>query len=141
MTRLHVYKSGGGDLLGCDPKDQDYLARMKPGEALECDVRRARNPGQHRKFFALFDASFHGQSKYTNPKDLMRELKIRAGWYDEYITQGGKVVYVPKSLSWGTMGDDEFKKFYDEAVTALAEMFGNEEVVMEADDIIARTGT
>lgn len=133
-----MVKTEGGDLIGWDAKDQDYIARLRPGESLECDTRKARNPAQHKKFFALFDASFHGQSKYTNPKDLMRELKIRAGWYDEYITQGGKVVYVPKSLSWGTMGDDEFKKFYNEAVVALAEMFGVEDVVIEADDIIAK---
>lgn len=141
MTRLFLTKTEGGDLIGYEADDQDYIARMRPGESLECDTRKARNPGQHKKFFALFDASFHGQNKYSKPKDLMRELKIRAGWYDEFIMSDGKVVYVPRSLSWGTMGDDEFKKFYNEAVVALAEMFGNEDVVLEADEIIARTGT
>lgn len=141
MTRLYLIKTPGGDLIGYDSDDQDYVAKLKPGDSLECDTQKARNPGHHKKFFALFNAAFEGQSRYASKHALMIELKVRAGWYDEHITSDGKMVFVPKSLSWSRMGQEEFEKFYNEAVVALAEMFGTEDVVIEADEIIARTGT
>lgn len=140
MTRLFLIKTEGGDLIGYDGDDQSYVAKLKPGESLECDTTKARNPGHHKKFFALFNTAFKSQNKYATQHALMVELKVRAGWYDEHITQDGKMVFVPKSLSWARMGQEEFEKFYNEAVVALAEMFGTEDVVMEADEIIARTG-
>lgn len=139
--RLYLVKTEGGDLLPLDAEDHAYVSRLAAGESLECDTRKARNPGQHKKFFALFDTAFKSQNKYANRKQLMVELKLRAGWYDEHVTHDGKLVYVPKSLSWAQMDQEEFERFYDEAVKALADMFGIEEVVLEADQIIARTGS
>lgn len=138
--KLFLLKTEGGDILGLDARDQAYLARLEPGEVLECDTHKARNPAHHKKFFALFDAAYRSQSRYTSPKALMVELKIRAGWYDEHITSDGNLVYVPRSISWSQMGQDEFDKFYNEAIVALADMFGSEEVVLEADEILARAG-
>lgn len=141
MTRLYLVKTEGGDLIGYSADDQDYVARLKPGESLECDTHKARNPGHHKKFFALLQSAFAGQSKYKRIGDLLIEMKLRAGWFDEHVTADGKLVYVPKSISFARMGQEEFDKFYNEAVVALAGMFGTEDVVIEADEIIARTGT
>lgn len=141
MTRLYLTKTEGGDLIGLDAIDQDYLARMKPGESLECDTRKARHPEHHKKFFALFDQAFEAQNKYPNRKELMIALKLKAGWFDEHVTRDGQLVYVPKSLSWASMDQLEFERFYREAMIALADLSDAEEVVLEADQIIARTGT
>jgi hypothetical protein len=86
----------------------------------------------------LFDAAFRSQSKYATRKQLMIELKLRAGWYEEHVTDDGRIVYVPLSLKWAQMGQEDFDRFYDEAIVALADMFGTEEIVLEADQIIAR---
>lgn len=141
MTRLYLVKTEGGDLIGWGPNDSAYLAKLEPGECIESDTRKARNPAHHRKFFALFELAFQSQERYTNRRQFMTELKVRAGWYEEYITADGKLVFVPKSISWANMDQEEFAKFYAEAVTALAGMCNSEEVVLEADSIIARTGT
>jgi hypothetical protein len=139
MTRLYLVKTQGGDLIGESGADQDYIARLGEGDILECDTRKARHPAHHRKFFALLNSAFENQDKYRNRTDLLVALKLRCGWYDEYITHDGKLVYIPQSLSWARMGQEDFAKFYNEAIVALADMFGTEDVVLEADQIIART--
>lgn len=141
MTRLYLVKTDGGDLIGYDAADAAYLANLEAGECIESDTRKARNPAHHKKFFALFDLAYQSQDRYTNKRQFMTELKVRAGWYEEYISSDGKVVYVPMSLSWANMDQEKFDKFYADAVKALAQMCNNEEITLEADTIIARTGT
>lgn len=138
--KLFLVKTEGGDVIGWGPNDQSYIARMEPGECIECDTHKARNPAHHRRFFALLQAAYGAQDKHKNLTSLLVELKIRAGWYDEHITHDGKLVYVPKSISWARMDQEEFERFYGEAIVALADMFGTEEIVLEADNIIAREG-
>lgn len=144
MTRLYLVKTEGGDLIGWGPNDNAYLHKLEAGECIECDTQKARNPAHHAKFFALFDQAWRSQNKYPHTSAgkaaLMIELKLKAGWYDEHVTASGQLVYVPRSISWARMGQDEFDVFYNEAIVALAEMFGTEQVVLEADEIIAKTG-
>jgi hypothetical protein len=142
MTRLYLVKTEGGDLIGYNHNDSAYIARMKPGECIQSDTRKARNPEHHEKFFALFDLAFATQTKYPHTaagkKALMVALKLEAGWYEEHVTLDGRLVLVPLSLSWGTMGQEEFDKFYRDAMIALGKISGAEEVILEADEIIAR---
>lgn len=142
MTRLYLVKTEGGDLIGHSSDDAAYLSRLKPGECIESDTRKARNPGHHKKFFALFNKAFETQNKFpqTNAgkRALMIELKLKAGWYDEHVTHDGRLVYVPRSISWASMGQEKFDELYRDAMIALAEISSAEEVVMEADEIIAR---
>jgi hypothetical protein len=50
----------------------------------------------------------------------------------------GKLVYVPRSISWGAMDQEEFDKFYREAMIALGKICKSADVILEADEIIAR---
>jgi hypothetical protein len=140
--KLFLLKTEGGDLIGLNDRDQAYIARIKPGEYLEADTQKVRNPDHHNKFFALFTAALRSQDKYpeteAGKKAMMVELKIRAGWYDEHVNADGKLVYVPRSISWARMGQDEFDVFYADAVIALAQMCNSDEVIAEADEIIAK---
>ena len=144
MTRLYLVKTEGGDMIGYSARDAAYLANLEPGECIESDTRKARNPAHHDKFFALFDQAFKTQNKYPHTtagkRALMIDLKLRAGWFDEHVTGDGKLVYVPRSLSWASMDQENFDKFYKEAMVALAEICSAEEVILEADEIIARAG-
>lgn len=137
--KLFLVRTDTGDLVGWGPEDAGYIAHLEAGECLECETHKVRNPAHHRKFFALLDNAFLNQEKYTSKPALFLDLKIRAGWYNEHITQDGKVVFIPRSISFARMGQDQFDEFYDQAVIALASMFQNaEQVVAEADQIIAR---
>lgn len=139
MTRLYLTKNQAGNLVGFDAADAAYIAKIEPGEYIECDTIKARNPGHHKKFFALLQRAFVNQSRYNRIADLLIELKLRCSWYDEHVTRDGKLVYVPKSISWARLDQEGFDKFYSEAVIELAGMFPDvRDIVAEADEIIAR---
>ena len=137
MTRLYLLKTEGGDLIGWDAHDQAYIARMGDGEILEADTRKARHPEHHRKFFALLQQAFLNQEKYRNITDLLIALKLKVGHYQEHVTADGRLVFVPKSISFARMGQEEFERFYNAAIVALAELTDSEQVMAEADSIIA----
>lgn len=139
MTRLYLVKTNGGDVLGWGSNDSEYLRRLGDGEVIECDTRKVRNPAHHRKFMALVGRALLGQSQYTKTQ-LLVELKLRCEWYDEHVTHTGKLVYVPRSISFATMDQEQFEPFYNTALVELAKMFpDNSLIVDEADNIIARS--
>lgn len=138
MSRLYLTKTSWGSLIGWDHHDEAYVARLGEGEILECDTRKARHPEHHRKFFALLQQAFANQDKYRNLTDLLVALKLKVGHYDEHVTADGRLVFVPRSISFARMEQDEFSKFYNAAIVALAELTDAEQVVLEADNIIAR---
>lgn len=137
MTRLYLTKTEYGALIGWSPKDDAYLEKLGDGEVLECDTRKARHPEHHRKFFALLQQAFLNQEKFSNLTDLLIALKLKVGHYQEHVTADGRLVFVPKSISFARMGQEEFDVFYKSAVVALAELTDSEQVTAEADSIIA----
>ena len=59
------------------------------------------------------------QDKYEHIEDLLTEVKLRTGHYEEHVTQNGKLVYLPKSISFARMDDIEFSKFYNRSIDAV----------------------
>jgi hypothetical protein len=58
MSELLVTKTQGGTLAPADQQAADYIARLKLGEVVKVKATRARNPGHHRKFFALLNLAY-----------------------------------------------------------------------------------
>ncbi len=130
----------GTHLTPLDPQDAENLRQVcTQGEIVTTDIKKARNLKHHRLFFALLQTVVVNQEKYRNVDDLLVELKLRIGHYQEHITAAGQLVYVPKSISFDRMDDLEFREFFRKAVVALAEMFpGFGDIDTIADEILAR---
>lgn len=102
------------------PADKEVLEKYKNNAILYVDLRKPRNGKFHRKFFALIHVIYEAQDQYSTEEDLLVEIKLRAGHYQEHVTARGKMMYIPKSLSFDSMDGDEFAVFYDKAIsTAL----------------------
>jgi len=143
-VRLILKKTNGGDLVPWQKIDHEYIRKLKDGEKIICQVKRARNAGHHRLFFALLNASISfgvrletdgGVFEFRDVEILRKYLLHRYGW-TEMVPGAGEQV---KSMDFDTMGQDEFKEFYDFAIKELANLCECEEVHLEADEIIART--
>ena len=89
---------------------------------------RPRNYQFHKKFFAMIHMVAESMDK---PEELvLKWIKIAVGLYDEMIMPGGKIVYVPRSISFAKMDQPEFDEFYLPAVKAAADLVG-----ADADDL------
>jgi len=101
----------------------EKLSGIENGEYL-IDFRKDRNPQHHRLFFTMLQKAFENQERYDNIEDLLIEVKLKCGWYQEHITTKGKIVYIPKSIAFENMDQNEFKSFYDKAVNVIGTVFG-----------------
>jgi len=105
------------------PSDYDNLKKLKAGEFLECEIRMPRNVGFHRKFFALINMVYQNQSTYNNIEHLRRDLIIEAGFYEEWADFNGEVKRRAKSISFSSMGEDEFQELYDRVLDVIVDVY------------------
>lgn len=122
MTDLVLIKTPSGQLAPADPQAAEYIAKLKLGAALKGKFTKARNPRFHRKAFALFqlafeawepaELSYKGQVVAKDFDRFRKDLTILAGFYDAVTNIRGEVRLEAKSLSFGSMDDEEFAKVY-----------------------------
>ena len=82
---------------------------------VELPGKRPRNPGHHRKFFAMLKIVLDNQDHYKCMDQLLAVCKLAVGHADVIRTKHGDVA-IPKSIAWGKMTQAEFEVLYDNAV-------------------------
>lgn len=117
------------------PVDDDgraVLAGVGQGEIIKAKVSKPRNPKFHRKFFSMISLVHANQERFPTIDHLLTAVKIEAGWYhDTPIDLEGRLVYVPKSISFARMDEHEFHVFYSQALSAVCRLLPH----LNAEDI------
>lgn len=129
MSEILVTKTAGGALAPADQQAADYIAKLKLGESVKVKATRMRNPQFHRKFFALlnlaFDAweptenTYRGEPVRKNFEQFRNDVTVLAGYYDTAVTLKGETRLTAKSISFGSMGQDEFEALYSAVVDVI----------------------
>src|SRR5690554_5295813 len=99
MKRHHL----SPHLLPADAMAGEEVRKIKPGQAVTVEVKRARNPRQHRLYWALVAVIFDHQTRYASRTDLSDALKVAVGHYEEVGKRGEHVIVRPKSISFANM--------------------------------------
>ena len=120
-----MVKGAGGVLSPMLDIDAEALTKFKTGECYEIEIKRTRNPAFHRKVFAFFNfcyAHWKGDNEFQNEQkqfDVFRSnLTVLAGYYDSFFSIKGEPRIEAKSLSYGSMSQDEFEDLYHALVNA-----------------------
>lgn len=137
MARIRLCKTASGMLAPSSPRDEELLKAFEAGEVLEAKVHKPRNGDHHRKFFALVQLVFENQERYATLEDLLVEIKLKCGHYQEHITTKGRLIYVPKSISFEAMGQEEFSFFYQRAVDVVLKHFMPDTSEGELESMVA----
>lgn len=98
------------------------LRSIKPGAIVATRLRHPRNLGHHRKYWALVRAFAQGAG-IDDVEIAHRVLKALAGYLVE-VKVGDRVVIVERSISFASMSQEEFDKFYERAVNAAVQALG-----------------
>jgi hypothetical protein len=110
MAKVYLYRSGFA-FFPAYSSDTDILSQFKEGEIFSCEVKKARNPGNHRRFFALLNLGFEAQSNFTS-LDWFREfILIKSGNFESCQTPDG-FMYRAKSISFAAMDEIAFRELY-----------------------------
>jgi len=117
-------------LVPCDQAQAEVLERLKPNAEYKAVFTQPRNPGFHRKAFALaqiaFDAWEPPKDKEYNGKPIMKEfeafreeLTVLAGFYDVTWTLAGKMKLRAHSWAWGAADQLKFEEMYQGFITVI----------------------
>jgi len=112
----------GGVLAPSLPDDEIALSSLKRGEIVEVTLKKPRNSAFNRKYFAMLQIVVDN-TEYDNSEQILHLLKLKLGYYDEIISTNGKVVYIPKSISFAKMTPDEFSRFYNQSINIILRDF------------------
>lgn len=114
-----------------NPATIEAFSKIKIGQTIHGEFRRMRNPGFHRKFFALLNLAFEywepGEidSKYGKPEknfdQFRKDVIILAGFYKSVIRLDGSVRIEPESISFGSMDQDTFERLYNAVLMVCME--------------------
>ena len=126
----------GSRLAPAGADDEEKIRGLRGENWYKADLRKVRNPGHHRKAFALIKLMFDSQERYETIDDLLVELKVRTGWYHEHILPSGQLVYVPKSIAFENMDQIEFEAFYEKLVNVAVTQYGLEHAIDFAGDVV-----
>lgn len=143
----YMTKAGAG-LVATDDESADLLADIKLGETVHVEIKRPRNIGFHRKFFAMLSFAFdhwepaeqdyNGRAVGKN-KDVFRAWCIaKAGYYDLALTPDGKVKAEPKSIKFSKMGESEFEALYNDVVNVVLSGVLTNYKRADLDDVVER---
>lgn len=101
----------------------DDVENVPYGEIM-AELRKNRNPGNHKRYFAFIKMSFDMQD-YYNEVDIWRKmLQMKAGFFDEVISEKGVAVYLPRSVNWDELDETEFKPLFTKIVNAFIHYYG-----------------
>jgi len=103
--------------------DAVIVQKIPFGHVVKAVITRPRNLQFHRKWWALVNVTFNNQDKYDTIEDYYLELKLKTGHYREHITTKGKIIYVPKSMSFASCDELEFSERYSRAIDVILRDF------------------
>ena len=110
--------------------DAELLSKVKVGETVRLTLTRPRNLAFHRKYFALLNLAFDywtppegkamkGVEPERNFDTFRHDIAILCGYYDATYRLNGDVRLEAKSISFGSMSEDDFEKLYSATITVV----------------------
>lgn len=128
MAEAYLIRKSDGSFLPAYEADREALKRFKVGDPMKVTISKPRSIDNHRRFFAMLDCTidnlpdtFH--ERYRNQEYLRYECLVAVGHCIMHETLGGKIIYQPKSMSFGSMDEDEFQKLYTLVANYLLKWF------------------
>lgn len=123
--KLNFIKQPGGVLIPADDMEVERLTKFKTGEMYEVEIKRVRNPQFHSKVFVFLNfcfAHWRSEREFLDERsqfDVFRNhLTVLAGYYDTFVGIHGDVRIEAKSLSFGSMSQEEFEACYNAMINA-----------------------
>jgi hypothetical protein len=115
-----------------EQEDVEFVDGLKQGQVICADFRRMRNYRFHQKWFCLAqlayehwepgqlrDARWKGVKPEKSFERFRKDLIILAGHFEAYYRMDGSVRVEAKSISFGSMDQEEFEKLYSATVDVV----------------------
>lgn len=102
--------------------DLEEKKKLREGDTVMCSIRKPRNYEFHKKFFALVRLTFDNLPErlvcmlnVRNEQDMLTCFKLDLGLFTT-TWHGRREVVKLESISFASMDETEFQKFYDRCI-------------------------
>lgn len=121
MRQLLHYRKTAAGFVPVSQQAREFHAKTKLGQTVELKGRRPRSPGHHRKLFALLGLMVDNTECFSSTEDALLGLKavLGHGEWKRLHPKAEREVFVPDSIAYENMGQDEFEAFYNAAIAAV----------------------
>ena len=114
-----ILRRSGDKLVPVTEWDREALLEIPEGRDLTVKVSRTRSAKQHRLFWALMQIVVDNHIYYLRGEQLVEWLKVRLGYVDEIMFHDGSMLTKVSSISFASMGQDDFQKFFNLALYVI----------------------
>jgi len=124
---IFLIKMPDGNLHPAQDNDRELLKKIKSMEPVRVTLKRPRNYEFHKKWFALLNFAYdyweppHNLVGHKNFDRFRKDIIILAGYYDTVVRLDGSTRVEPKSISFGSMSEDDFEKLYDATIEVVCQ--------------------
>jgi len=119
-----MFERRGNHLVPSDLAAQEMVQSLPEGKAVLMDMRRPRSPRNHAHLFALLKVACEQLEGYPDTETLLDALKIATHLTRPVTLATGEIVWIPKSINWAAMPEDEFKRWKARALYVLGQLLG-----------------
>ena len=120
MTTINIMRDDSGKLVGAGDKDKKAYAAFRqnvealaPGELYQLTVWFPRNQKLHGLHFALLTTIYDNQEQFSDLDQLRMWLQVGAGHCDFVPGPTGRMVALPKSISFRAVDDQDFADHHE----------------------------
>lgn len=130
----------GKYLVPADFVAEEWLDAIPEGKEVLIDWRKPRHPENHRHFFAILRLAVEQIDAYDDTESLLDALKIACSHVRPVMKADGEIIFLPKSINFASMGEEEFKRFKNRALWVLSRILGFDATEL-LPEIAARNAT
>lgn len=114
-------------LTGLEPandRSREWWKSLKLGDMVAVDGRKPRTIKHHAKFFTLLKIVQDNSEDFDSVEQVLYAVKAALG-RGQWIRPAGarRELFIPESISFGSMDQTEFERFYSDAVNAIVKHF------------------
>ena len=123
----------GPVLMPAYNSDSELLKKLRYDTAYRFTGSDERNVKHHRKLFAILRCVIANdpRSQFADEEALLSAVKVEMGLTHSYIDFKGITRVETDSISFSSMGQSRFEKFYQKAVDICAEYIGISSLELE----------
>lgn len=118
-------------------RSQKAWAKVPLGDEVVIDMRRPRNLKHSRKLFVLLNIVRDNSDDFSSAEMVLYAVKAALG-RGEWIQPGKakRALFIPESISFESMDQDEFERFYSDAVGVIVSHFLPGMTAEQLDNIV-----
>lgn len=122
MTKIVMTKRGASVLIAADEEARCVMDHIKDGTDLMVEIKRARNPRQHRLFFALLNLLVQNSDAFDNVEQALSAVKIGIGEVDPMIdARSGKTFWTLRSIAFESCEQDRFNRIFERSLSLICD--------------------